>query len=111
MDLVATRFRTSFTSTDEVLPARIVEGKVVGFNLVSWTVNVVTSFDMRRFYDIQVSSMYVHYSNGEGLYAFPEVGAKCYVCVPSDSTAPFVLSFIMPPETIDGATEDARIGA
>jgi hypothetical protein len=63
---------------------------------VNFTVDVISQFDRHYYYDIQVSSPYMHYNNGEGLYVMPDVGAVCFVCLPSDSTPPFVDSFIMP---------------
>jgi hypothetical protein len=40
----------------------------------------------------------------------PDIGAKCHVCIPSDGPPPFVLDFIMPMETIDGASDEAPNG-
>lgn len=91
-------------------PAEMVQGKVVNLNLVNWTVDVVTQFDQKRYFDIQVGSPYMHYSNGEGLSIFPEIGAKCMVCMPSDSSPPYVSSFIMPVENVDLAAPDAEKG-
>lgn len=104
------RFRTSFTYVAGNVPAVVVQCKVVNVNLVNWTVDVYTQFDRKWYFDIQVASPYMHYSNGEGLSVFPEVGAQCMVCIPSDSSPPFVQSFLMPPEVVDLATEDAPKG-
>lgn len=106
-----TRFRTSFTYVEGNVPAQMLQGKIVNVNMVNWTVDVASDFDRKRYFDIQVSSPYLHYSNGEGLSAFPEVGAKCIVCLPSDSSPPFVSAFVMPPETVDMAAPDAPKGA
>jgi len=76
--------------------AQIVETTIVDFNLQAWTVDVRTQFDQKIYLDIQVSAPYLHWNNGEGIYALPEVGAKCVICLPSDSTPPFVLAFVMP---------------
>lgn len=104
------RFRTSFTSQAGNKPAEFIQGKVVNLNLVNWTVDVVSQFDRKRYFDIQVGSPYMHFSNGEGLSIFPEIGAKCMVCLPSDSSPPYVSSFIMPVENVDLATADAPLG-
>lgn len=86
------------------------EGQVIDINLVNWTVDVFTKFDQKHYLNIQISSPYLHFNRGEGVSVMPDIGAKCYVCVPSDGPPPFVLSFIMPMETIDGASEDAPDG-
>lgn len=91
-------------------PPDIVQGKVVNINLVRYTVDVYTTFDRKKYLDVPVGAPYLHYSNGEGLSVMPEVGSICYLCVPGDSSGPFVLAFIMPHETVDTATEDAPLG-
>ncbi len=107
---MSTRFRSSFTSKEGHDPARIVQGYVTDVNLVLWTVNIVGRFDRVRYYNIQVSSTYLHYTNGEGFYVMPEVGARVMVCIPSDSSPPFVLCFLMPHELIDDSSQDAPQG-
>jgi hypothetical protein len=104
------RFRTSFTSQAGNVAAQVVQGKVVGLNLVNWTVDVITQFDRKKYFDIQVGSPYMHYSNGEGMSIFPEIGAKCMVTLPSDSSPPYVSTFIMPVENVDLAAADAEKG-
>lgn len=105
-----TRFRTSFTYRAGNVPAEMIQGKIVNINLINWTVDVAAQFDRKRYFDIQVGSPYMHYSNGEGMSVFPEVGAKCMVCLPSDSSPPYVSSFVMPVEIVDAATPDAPLG-
>lgn len=105
-----TRFRTSFSHQAGNVAAHVVQCKIVNLNLVNWTVDVVTQFDRKRYFDIQVGSPYLHYSNGEGMSCFPEIGAKCMVTIPSDSSPPYVSSFIMPVETTDLAAPDAEKG-
>lgn len=90
--------------------AEMVQGRVFNVNLVNWTVDVVAQYDQRRYFDVQVGSPYLHYNNGEGLYAMPEVGAVCMVSIPSDSSPPFVSAFLMPHELVDGASTDAPSG-
>lgn len=107
--------RGSFRSASLMQPegasgAHIVEGQVVDLNLVNWTVDVITKFDQKYYLNVQVSSPYAHFNRGEGFYAMPDIGAKCHICIPSDGPPPFVLDFIMPMETIDGASEDAPNG-
>lgn len=81
------------------------EARIIDINLVNWTVDVFTIFDQRRYFEVQVAAPYLHSNFGEGIYAFPEIGAKCLVCIPSDGPPPFILAFIMPAETIPDATD------
>lgn len=103
-------FRSSWTQPEGATGAFWLESQVVDLNLVNWTVDVVTKFDQRSYLGIQVASPYAHFNRGEGFFAMPDVGAKCYVCIPSDGPPPFVGCFIMPMETIDGASEEAPGG-
>jgi hypothetical protein len=103
-------FRSSWTQPEGAVGAHVHEAQIVDVNLVNWTVDVVTKFDQRRYLNIQVSSPYAHFNRGEGFYVMPDIGAKCQVCIPSDGPPPFVLAFVMPMETIDGASEDAPDG-
>lgn len=103
--------RTSMMSSMELDAAEVVQGRVWNVNLVNWTVDIVALFDQRRYFDVQVSSPYLHSNNGEGMYALPEVGASCLVCIPSDSSPPFVMAYVMPPEFMDDtSTPDAPAG-
>jgi hypothetical protein len=104
------RFRSSFTDREGLTNAKIVQCRVVNIHLNNWTVDVVSQFDRHRYFDIQVGAPYLHYSAGEGIYVVPEVGAMCMVCIPSDSTAPFVQTFLMPHEFVDTGTPDAPGG-
>lgn len=99
-------FRTSWTVPEGAHMPTIHEARIIDVNLVNWTVDVFTVFDQKRYFDIQVASPYLHPNFGEGIYAFPEIGSKCVVCIPSDGPPPFVLAFIMPPETIPDASSD-----
>jgi hypothetical protein len=105
-----TSFRSSWTQPEGVTGAIIVESQIVDLNLVNWTVDAISKFDGKKYLNIQVATPYAHFNRGEGFYVMPDVGAKCYVCIPSDGPPPFVQSFIMPMETIDGASEEAPGG-
>jgi hypothetical protein len=108
---MSSKFRTSFTQTAGHEPAKIVQCRVVNANLVNWTIDAVAQFDRKRYFEIQVGSPYLHYNRGEGLSIFPEIGAVCMVCIPSDSSPPFVFSFIMPLETLtDTSSAEAPAG-
>ena len=108
---MTTRFRTSFTHREGFDDAIVVQARIVNVNLSNWTVDVITSFDRKRFFEIQVSSPYLHYSNGEGIYVVPEVGALCMVAIPSDSSPPFVLAFVMPHTFVNAGTVPQQQGA
>ena len=104
-------FRTSWTVPEGPTPALIHEAKVLDVNMVNWTVDCVTVFDQKRFFDIQVAAPYLHSNRGDGIYVVPEVGSKCMVCLPSDGPPPFVLAFIMPSETLTNtSTEETPAG-
>ena len=103
--------RTAWTQPEGSIPAFIHEARIFGVNLVNWTVNVSTVFDRKLFHDVQVASPYMNPTAGEGIYVVPEVGSKCYLCIPSDGPPPFVMAFMMPMETIpDAATAEAPAG-
>lgn len=103
--------RTSMMSGMQLDAAEVVQGRVFNVNLVNWTVDILAQFDQRRYFDVQIASPYLHSNNGEGVYAMPEVGAACLVCIPSDSSPPFVLAYVMPPEFMDNtSTADAPAG-
>jgi hypothetical protein len=90
--------------------AHIVQGSVVNTNTVKWTVDVIAQYDRKKYFNIQVGSPYLHHSNGEGIYVMPEVGATVMVCIPSDSSAPFVLAFLMAFEKVSDSSADAPLG-
>lgn len=102
--------RTSQMHSQGSDPADIIQGRVININLVRWTVDVYSTFDRKRYLDVPVGSPYLHYNNGEGFSAFPEIGALCYLCTPGDSSGPFVLAFVMPHETFDSSAPDAPQG-
>lgn len=104
------RFRGGFTQQAGHVPARVVQGTIIGSNPRNWTVDFYSKYDRLRLLDIQVGSPYAHFNRGEGFFSVPEIGAICEVCLPSDSTPPFVFSFVMPMENIDTADADAPEG-
>lgn len=99
-------FRTAWTVPEGAGMPLIHEAKILDVNMVNWTVDCVTVFDQKRFFDIQVAAPYLHSNRGEGFYAVPEIGAKCVICLPSDGPPPFVLAFIMPAETLTDTSSD-----
>lgn len=101
---MSSKFREGFTHAAGTDPGKIVQGKIVGVNMANWTVDVHTKFDKHTHFDVQVGAPYLHYSNGEGVFVMPEVGAQCVVGIPGDSTPPVVLTFTAPPE-VPSATE------
>jgi hypothetical protein len=101
-----TEFRTSFTSPEGFSRTDIFFGRVANVDMVNWTVDIFSQFDQLRLLDIPVMSPYQHSSRGDGIYVMPEVGSKCAVCWPSDSSPPFVIGFIMPHEVNTLAAND-----
>jgi len=63
-------------------------------NAASYSVDILTDPPDERFWgDMPFASPYMHPQGGEGLYVMPEVGARCWVCWPSDALSPFVLAY------------------
>jgi hypothetical protein len=98
--------RSSWMIPEGIISSYVIECVVVDVNMVRWTVDCLSKFDQRRFLDVQVSSPYMHPNSGEGIYIVPEIGSKCYICIPSDGPPPFVLAFVMPPEQISDTSEE-----
>lgn len=90
--------------------AEVVTARVISANYVTYTVSVLTQFDQKRYFDVSVGSPYLHPANGEGIYVMPEVGAWCKICIPSDTTPPFVQCFIMPSQVVDTSGPGAPSG-
>lgn len=85
---------TSMTES-EWLGAEVETARIINVNIESWSVDCIAEHANKRYFDIQVMSPYFHFANGEGIYVQPEVGALCWICVPSSGrfAAPFVLGF------------------
>lgn len=79
----------------EWLGAEIETARIINVNIENWSVDCIAEHANKRYFDIQVMAPYFHFANGEGIYAQPEAGALCWVCVPSSGrfAAPFVLGF------------------
>jgi len=101
---------SAWTQPEGNIPTAMWECRVIDINMTNWTVDCVSVFDQRTFLDIQVGAPYLHPNQGEGIYAVPEVGSKCLVCAPGDGGPPFVLMFIMPPETLPDTSDGQPTG-
>lgn len=95
-----TEFRTSMTSPAGLGDTDIFMCRVVNVDLVNYTVDVYSQFDQLRIPAVPIGAPYLHPNRGDGFSVVPEVGSKCAVCWPGDSSPPFVLAFVMPHETI-----------
>lgn len=75
--------------------AQIETARIINVNIEDWSVDCMSELGSKRYLDLQVMAPYFHIMNGEGIYVQPEVGAMCWVCVPSAGkfAAPFVLGF------------------
>lgn len=98
--------RTTITHGPGTDAALVVQARVIDVNVRNWTVDVRALFDRKFYFEVQVGSPYLHYNNGEGLSIMPEVGAKCMVCIPGDTSPPFIMAFVMPFETRTDAGAD-----
>lgn len=106
-----TEYRSSFTTPAGLGNTHIYMGHVTNVDLVNYAADVVSQFDQLRTLSIPVGSMYQHPNRGDGFTAVPEVGAKCAVCWPGDTSPPFILAYVMPHETItDAGDADAAPG-
>jgi len=74
--------------------AWIEKGTVSDVDLKNWTVDVVSEYTGKVWPQLQVVTPYFHTNNGEGIFAMPEIGACCLVCLPSDDETPYILGFI-----------------
>lgn len=98
--LPRTEFRSSMTSPEGLGKTDVFMCRVINVDLVNYTVDVFSQFDQLRIPAIPISGPYLHANRGDGLSVTPEVGAKCAVCWPGDSSPPFVLAFLMTHETL-----------
>jgi hypothetical protein len=82
-------------SESEWRAASVETCRIINVNIESWSVDCVSEYGNKRYFDIQVMSPYFHFASGEGIYVQPEVGALVWLCVPSGGrfSAPFVLGF------------------
>lgn len=80
------------------IPAIVETGRITNVDIERWSVDAVSEHAGKHWFDIQVSSPYFHYMNGEGVYTVPEVGALVWVCSPStgEFSAPFIMGFQAP---------------
>jgi hypothetical protein len=83
---------------------RVEEGRVLNVNLKRWTVDVRASSTGRAYLDVTWGNSYLHFTEGEGIFCMPEVGAKVKICRPSDSD-PFVMCFTAPMERRSGGEQ------
>jgi hypothetical protein len=75
-------------------PAFIESARVVNVDAANYSVDILTDPPDQRYWgDMPFASPYMHHQGGEGVYAMPEVGARCWICWPSDALDPFVLAY------------------
>lgn len=92
------------------LPAVVETVRVVNVNIDAWSVDVVSEYGNKRWFDIQVMTPYFHYVNGEGIYVMPEVGALAWLCKSSagDRAEAFILGFQSPYDESEDGFRDGR---
>jgi hypothetical protein len=95
----------------EFLPAYVETVRIINVNIDSWSVDCVSMLGNKRFFDIQVSSPYFHYMNGEGFYCMPEVGALAWICKSSTGRfgAPFIMGYQAPFDEEHGSFKSNRL--
>lgn len=98
------------SSIDSGLNQVIIEqGRVINVNMRRWTADVRSQVNQSVFLDTQWGNPYLHFTQGEGIYAMPEVGALCMVCRASDSP-PFIMCFVTTFERNQSETDEASQG-
>jgi hypothetical protein len=112
MQLVSPRAGALLPSSKRYFPSRfpeVLQVKVVDINMKSWTVDVVSSLTGRYWADVQVGALYLHQYAGEGMYCLPDVGAVCQLCLPTDTSGPFIMAYVSPGQTTrSGQQVDAQ---
>jgi len=80
------------------MPAMVEKVRIINVNVDDWSVDCVSEYANKRFFDVQVMSPYFHFAGGEGIYAMPEVGALAWLCKPSSGRfAPeFIMGYMAP---------------
>lgn len=102
-----TEFRTSMTQPEGLGASDIAMFRVINVDLVNYTIDVFSQFDQMRLLAVPIGSPYLHPNRGDGFSVVPEVGSKCAICWPGDSSPPFVLAFVMPHETVPDSGDSA----
>lgn len=80
--------------------------EITDVNRKTWTCTAEGIYGSKTFENVHVLSPYHHYAGGEGMYAMPEVGARCYIASPNDNSPAFVMGFIAVPSVVSSATDD-----
>jgi hypothetical protein len=80
------------------VPATIETCRIINVNIQDWTVDVMSEYGNKKYFDIQVMSPYFHFMNAEGIYVQPEPGCLVWLCRPTSGefAAPFVMGFQAP---------------
>lgn len=84
-------------SNKGLIPAYIQAARVVDVDPAKWTMSLYTEIMDRTFYNVPIPAPYLHPFEGEGIVFIPEVGAHCWVAIPSEGdTRPVPLTFRSP---------------
>ena len=102
--------RSSPIKLDGATAALVLRCRVVRCDTKNYTVDLVSIFDRKTFLNVPVGSPYVHFQGGAGWFAHALEKAIAYVTIPSDTSPPFVQSFVAPvqgrgPSASDGPAE------
>jgi hypothetical protein len=85
---------------------RCEQAVIVDVNRATWTVTAQSIHSAKDFPDMPVLSPYAHHEGGAGFNHLPEVGAYCYVGIPSDNTPAFVMGYVPPPKVVTSEDSD-----
>lgn len=67
---------------------------VMVVNVAEYSVDVLTEDTHRSLLGVPIMQPLSHPDHGGGITFLPEVGAKCWICTPGDSTSAFLLGFM-----------------
>lgn len=84
--------------------------RIVNVNIDEWSVDAVSEYGNKRFFDVQMMTPYFHYANGEGIYVMPEVGAMAWLCKGSagEHAEFFILGYKSPHDEVSDGYRDGR---
>jgi hypothetical protein len=71
-------------TTASLIPSRVIAAVVTDVNPQTWMMELRSEFGGKFLGHTPITSLYLHPFDGEGIHVVPEVGARLWVCLPSD---------------------------
>lgn len=79
------------------------QAAVVAVNVREFSVDLLTDDTSRHMLGVPIMQPLSHPDHAGGIHMMPEVGAKCWVCTPGDSTSSFIIGFMWNAPTQSGS--------